>query len=156
MKRFKLSLFIFRRDLRLYDNRGLAQAAQQSEQIIPCFMFDPRQVGETNRYRSQAALQFMIEALKSLDQELHKQSGRLYIFYGNPSACVEQIAQNIKLDAIFYNRDYTPFSRKRDQELEKTAALCTIPVVACHDLLLTDRSSCYACRKFLQDIHSFF
>jgi deoxyribodipyrimidine photo-lyase len=57
-KPYKLSLFIFRRDLRLQDNTALIEALRHSEQVIPCFIFDKRQI-ENNDYRSDACLQFM-------------------------------------------------------------------------------------------------
>ena len=58
------SLFIFRRDLRLADNTGLNNALAQSNKVIPCFIFDPRQVEDSNKYKSNNAIQFMIESLK--------------------------------------------------------------------------------------------
>ena len=136
VKRFKRSLFIFRRDLRLYDNHGLTQAIQQSQQVMACFIFDPKQVGATNEYRSDNAVAFMVEALKDLDVQLHAQAGRLYLFYGEPFACIENIIDQTSVDAIFYNRDYTPFSGKRDAAIAKICADRGVVVVVCNDLLL--------------------
>jgi len=45
-KLFKRAIFIFRRDLRLDDNTALLQALKNSETVIPCFIFDPRQIHE--------------------------------------------------------------------------------------------------------------
>ena len=39
-KKFKKSLFIFHRDLRLDDNTGLIEALKTSDIVIPCFIFD--------------------------------------------------------------------------------------------------------------------
>ena len=44
----KKTLFIFRRDLRVQDNIGLAHAFQESAMVTPCFIFDPRQISEDN------------------------------------------------------------------------------------------------------------
>jgi len=49
------SLFIFRRDLRLHDNTGLNEALRLSEKVIPCFIFDPRQI-EPHAYLSKPGL----------------------------------------------------------------------------------------------------
>lgn len=38
---FDKSLFIFRRDLRLFDNLALLEAVRSSKKIIPVFIFDP-------------------------------------------------------------------------------------------------------------------
>lgn len=37
-----LSLFIFRQDLRLQDNRGLLRAISTSEKVFPIFIHDDR------------------------------------------------------------------------------------------------------------------
>ena len=120
--KYKKSLFIFRRDLRLDDNTGLIQALNSSESVIPCFVFDPRQVGDENEYRATNCIQFMIESLQDLDEQLHKKNGKLYLFYGTADEVVEKLIQEEKIDAVFTNRDYTPFSIKRDH---KIAAICT-------------------------------
>lgn len=116
---YKKSLFIFRRALRLDDNHGLAAACAQSENVIPCFIFDPRQVSDDNGYRSTNAIQFMIESLKDLAQQLNEKDGKLYLFYGDPEKIIKKLIKSEKIDALFLNRDYTPFSIKRDRALEK-------------------------------------
>jgi deoxyribodipyrimidine photo-lyase len=65
MGKFKRSLFIFHRDLRLEDNTGLIHALKSSEQVIPCFIFTPEQI-EHNPYRGEKCLNFMLEALSDL------------------------------------------------------------------------------------------
>lgn len=117
--KYKKSLFIFRRDLRLDDNIGLIQALHQSETVVPCFIFDPRQVGDENEYRATNCIQFMIESLQDLDEQLHKKDGKLYLFYGIADEVVEKLIKTEKIDAVFTNRDYTPFSIKRDAKIAK-------------------------------------
>lgn len=114
MKTYKTSLFIFRRDLRLSDNTGLNNALAQSEQVIPCFIFDPRQVTDTNKYKSDNALQFMMESLQELTDALHHKNGKLHLFYGKAEDAVKDILKHHDIHAVFINRDYTPFSIERD------------------------------------------
>ena len=120
-KNYKTSLFIFRRDLRLSDNTGLNAALKNSEIIIPCFIFDPRQVDTANQYRSNNALQFMLESLEDLEQQCVQANARLFFFYGHADKIIRNIIETIKIDAIFCNRDYTPFSTLRDDSI---AAIC--------------------------------
>ena len=82
-KKFKRSLFIFRRDLRLEDNTGLIFALKSSEAVIPAFIFTPEQI-ECNPYRSDHCLQFMIESLLDLENQLKKKGGRLFFLRGSP------------------------------------------------------------------------
>lgn len=115
-KPYKLALHIFRRDLRLEDNTALIEALSQSEQVIPCFIFDERQL-ENNPYKSDHSLSFMATSLKELNESLEKDGGKLYFFYGIAEEVIKQLISTYPIDAVFINRDYTPFSRKRDQQI---------------------------------------
>ncbi|MFO7656063.1 MAG: deoxyribodipyrimidine photo-lyase [Bacteroidales bacterium] len=112
----RLSLHIFRRDLRLEDNNSLIRALKSSEKVITCFIFDDRQV-KNNPYYSENAFRFMIESLTDLSQQLQKAGGRLYLFSGKPDEIVEKIITRHGIDAVYINHDYTPFSQKRDEGL---------------------------------------
>ena len=49
----KLSVFIFRRDLRLEDNNALNASLRVSEKVLPCFIFDEKQIDpKQNEYFS--------------------------------------------------------------------------------------------------------
>ena len=114
------SLFIFRRDLRLYDNIGLIEAIAQSAHVIPCFIFTPEQI-ESNPYRSDHCLQFMIDSLEDLQEQLREKKGKLFFFQGEPHEVVQRCIEQLNIDAVFANRDYTPYSKRRDQ---KIAVVC--------------------------------
>ena len=66
MDRHKLSLFIFRRDLRIHDNIALIHALRESDQVIPIFIFTPEQI-KNNKFKSQRCINFMIESLQELN-----------------------------------------------------------------------------------------
>lgn len=114
------SLFIFRRDLRLYDNTGLIEALNNSDTVIPIFIFTPTQLdSQRNKLKSNNCVQFMIESLKDLEANLEKKGGKLYYFYGEPDKVVEQILESKNIDSVYVNRDYTLYSKKRDNKMEK-------------------------------------
>ena len=100
-KQYRKSLFIFRRDLRLEDNTALINTLQSSEYMIPCFILDPRQVeSKNNEYKSNNALQFMVESLRDLDRQLsllkHNDQIRLHLFYGEQESVVKQLISSEK------------------------------------------------------------
>lgn len=130
------SLFIFRRDLRTQDNIGLITALQQSENVIACFIFDPRQCTGKNNYKSANALQFMIESLQELNTLFEKKGKKLYIFYGKPENILKKLLKVIPIKAVFANRDYTPFSRQRDETLEKICKKQRVDIYFIDDGLL--------------------
>ncbi|MCL5876007.1 MAG: DNA photolyase family protein [Candidatus Dependentiae bacterium] len=136
--KYKKALFIFRRDLRLHDNTGLIEATKHAAMVIPCFIFDSRQIGPDNRYKSDTCIQFMIESLHDLDKELKIHKTHLYIFNGEAEKVIEALLHDQSIDAVLCNRDYTPFSIKRDTALKK---ICEKNNVAFHqyaDVLLHD------------------
>jgi deoxyribodipyrimidine photo-lyase len=136
VKKYNLSLFIFRRDLRLPDNTALLAALQQSQHVIACFIFDPQQVTEKNQYKSDNALQFMLESLADLQAQLKTHSGHLYLFYGKPQDIITKVFETHKIDAVFVNQDYTPYSNHRDALIAQACKKFAIDFNAYHDLLL--------------------
>jgi len=138
---YKKSLFIFRRDLRLDDNTGLLAAAKQSQTVIPCFIFDPAQVGDTNEFRSTNCIQFMIESLQDLQEQLKKHNGKLYLFFGKADDVIKKLIAQESIDAVFVNRDYTPYSLKRDQAIEQLCHYYKIEFESHDDLLLNSPES---------------
>jgi len=132
---FKKGLFIFRRDLRLDDNTALMRALEECESVIACFIFDPRQI-DKNEYRSDNCVQFMIESLKDLEAQLEKKGDKLYMFYEKAEELVERLVKEEKIDAVYINRDYTPFSKRRDAMIKKAATKGKAAFVMCDDYLL--------------------
>ncbi len=137
-KKYKIGLFIFRRDLRLEDNTGLIMALKTCEKVIPVFNFDPIQIDkEKNQYFSEPAFYFMLNSLEELDKELKKLSSKLYIFYNEPTKTLESLINHDKVEAVFLNKDYTPFARKRDGALFKSAEKNKVDFNICNDYTLS-------------------
>ena len=134
-KKFQKALFIFRRDLRLEDNTGLTFALEHAQEVILCFIFSPEQI-EHNPYRSDHCLQFMIESLEDLEKEIIAKGGRLYLFYEKPEKIVAELIKKQHVDAVVVNRDYTPYSIKRDQKIDATCKKLGVSFCSFDDALL--------------------
>ncbi len=135
---YRRSAFVFRRDLRLADNTGLRRALEMSREVVPCFVFDPRQADPgRNDYFSAHAFQFLIESLADLDSQLSAAGGRLYRFRGEPAVVVARVIDEAGVEAVFVNRDYTPFARARDASIAEACAARNVPFHRSHDGLLT-------------------
>ena len=112
------SLFIFRRDFRLNDNIGLIECFKKSDEVIPIFIFTPEQINK-NEYFSSNSFQFMLESLDELDNELKtKYKSQIHYYYGDNIKILNEILKNYNFDAIFFNKDYTVYSRNRDESIE--------------------------------------
>lgn len=116
---YENGLFIFHRDLRCEDNVGLMNAALQCKHVYCCFIFTPEQVGEQNKYKSNNAVQFMIESLEELKKSISNLGGELVIFYGNTTSLVLECIQKISINAVFFNKDYSPFALSRTASIDK-------------------------------------
>ena len=134
-KLFKKSLFIFRRDLRLEDNIGLIFALEKAHTVIPCFIFNPEQI-ENNPYRSEACVQFMIESLEDLSTALLAKKAKLHLFYGAPEEIVLKCIKNLSIDSVVFNKDYTPYSIARDNNINKICKKYNVSVDTFDDSLL--------------------
>ncbi len=114
--------------MRLEDNTGLHFALSSGKEVVLCFIFTPEQI-EDNPYRSNHCLQFMIESLEDLEMQIHAKKGKLHLFYGEPEKIVAKCIETLHVDAVVFNRDYTPYSIKRDQ---KIAAVCKKQGTQCY------------------------
>lgn len=136
-KKYTVSLCILRRDLRLEDNIALLRALKSSDTVIVCFVVDPLQASSKNKYKSDASLQFMAQALTSVSKDISLRSGHFYIFYGHTKNIVEQLFGREQIKALFINRDYTPFSIARDKMLQALCKKYGTAFEAYDDVLLT-------------------
>ena len=109
---FEKGLFVFRRDLRLFDNVGLNQAWKQCNKLYVCFIFTPEQV-TNNEFKSNNAIQFMIESLDELRKKVRAKGGELYTFYGKQDQVISELIDELNLNAVFFNKDYSPYALKR-------------------------------------------
>jgi len=129
------TLFIFRRDLRLIDNVGLIYADTRYENIIPIFIFTPEQ-NENNERKSNNAVQFMIESLKDLDDNLRENKSKLHLFHGDNIDILKQITKKINVKNIVFNMDYTLYAIERDKKIKEFCDENDIKFVMTEDYLL--------------------
>jgi len=129
------ALFIFRRDLRLQDNTGLNYALKSAKEVILSFIFTPQQI-EDNAYRSDRCLQFMVESLEELAQEIAAWGGKLHFFYGSQEQVVQECIEKLQVDLVVVNRDYTPFSIERDVRIKAVCSSKGVSFLSFDDALL--------------------
>jgi len=129
-------LFIFRRDLRIEDNIALANACSKCKNVYTCFIFTPEQVGKQNKYKSNSSVQFMIESLEDLSNKIKTIDGKLCLFYGKNKRVISHLIKKLDINAIFFNKDYTPYALSRDSEVEELCNKHNIPCVMSQDYYL--------------------
>lgn len=116
----KLSVFWFRRDLRLEDNTGLYYALQQETDVLPLFIFD-RIILDDLEDKTDARVSFIHDQIQNLKEELEKKGSTLLVKYGTPEEVYQELIKKFEIQAIYTNRDYEPYAKKRDRAIEKLA-----------------------------------
>ncbi len=112
----ELAFFWHRRDLRLYDNTGLAAALASGRPVLPVFIFDRNILDPLPA--DDRRVSFLHREVERLAREYAAAGGQLIVRYGTP----EQVWSDL-LDewpaarALYTNRDYEPYAKARDQAL---------------------------------------
>ncbi len=99
-----------RRDLRLADNRGLAEPADPP---VGVFVFDD----EVLAHAAPPRVAFMLEALSTLRAAYREQGSELLLRRGEPTGTVPDLAEAIDADAVSWNRDYSGLAQRRDDHV---------------------------------------
>lgn len=123
-------VFVFTRDLRLDDNTGLISAIKRAP--VKCvFIFRESQIGSDNGYRSDNAIDFMMESLEDLEGQIKTRGGSLSYLYessrGNASlvralkglAGAKTDTDDAGARTVHMSADYTPFANQREASLRK-------------------------------------
>lgn len=130
------ALYVFRRDLRAYDNTALIECHKRFK-VCPVFIFTPEQIAKNN-YKSSNAIQFMIKSLEDLNESIKNQGGELYTYFGDNMDIITTLVKSNDIKAVYINKDYSPYSQKRDKAIEDLCTSLSIEFHSYHDLILTD------------------
>ena len=112
----KISIFWFRRDLRLKDNHGLYRALESGKKVLPIFIFD-EDILDLLENKSDKRVDFIVQALQTLNSFLKSKNKGIKIFKGKPLEIYKKLTENYEIEAVYSNDDYEPYAIKRDQEI---------------------------------------
>ncbi|WP_300025237.1 deoxyribodipyrimidine photo-lyase [uncultured Maribacter sp.] len=112
----KVSIFWFRRDLRLDDNVGFLEALKGDHPVLPIFIFDKKILSKLPK--DDARLTFIYETLQHMRNQLQEQNeSSLAMFYGEPLDVIKKITEEYNVKSIYTNRDYEPYAKERDESI---------------------------------------
>lgn len=116
MSKSPVTIFWFRRDLRLWDNAALWMALKSNSAVLPIFIFD-RNILDNLSNKKDARVLFIHQEVTRLKQELEKLGSSLKIIYGKPQEIFENLLNDYNVKTVFVNRDYEPYAQHRDKEI---------------------------------------
>lgn len=109
----KISIFWFRRDLRLEDNVGLYYALQSEHPILPIFIFETDILDKLEN-KQDRRVDYIHQALTAIDEQLKTYNSALKTYYGNPLEIFKSLVEKYDIQSVFCNRDYEPKAIERD------------------------------------------
>ncbi|WP_431158204.1 cryptochrome/photolyase family protein [Winogradskyella poriferorum] len=112
-----ISIFWFRRDLRLSDNVGLFKALQGNHNVMPIFIFDKDILDKLPE--DDARVTFIHDTLQDMRSTLQDNFGSsIGIYYGKPLEIYKSLVETHQIEAVYTNHDYEPYATERDQEIK--------------------------------------
>ena len=116
MSKERITLFWFRRDLRIDDNAGLYYALKNEKNVLPIFIFDSEILDKLDD-KSDKRVSFIHQALEHIQIQLIEIGSTLVVKYGNPMEVFESIIKEYNVQSIYTNHDYEPYAIARDNRV---------------------------------------
>ena len=134
--RHRRVLLWIRRDLRVSDNTALYEACRSADEVAPLFVLDPPILSRPDTGTSRVA--FLMNSLQELDRALHKIGGRLIVRYGDAHDTIMAAVAEADVTAVYFNREYEPHLRKRDDRVILSLKAAGIEVNSYKDQVIAE------------------
>lgn len=113
----KLSIFWFRRDLRIEDNMALSHALKNEEMVLPLFIFDENILQELPANDPRVC--FIYDSLQTIQNKLSIYGSSLMICKGDPTKVWEELLSKFEITRVYLNKDYEPYAIERDRKVKE-------------------------------------
>jgi deoxyribodipyrimidine photo-lyase len=133
-----ISIFWFRRDLRLHDNVALYHALQSEEKILPIFIFDKDILEKIPK--NDARISFIHKELNTMNEHLKSFKAGINMFHGTPKEVFQSLIEKYHIVKVFTNHDYEPYAIKRDLEIKQLLSSNTIEFLTYKDQVIFERN----------------
>lgn len=127
-----ITIFWFRRDLRLHDNAALFHALKENKKVQCIFIFD-KNILDDLKDSKDVRVVFIHDTLSEIKQTLNSYGADLWVFHDTALDAWQKILSQNNVDKIYFNRDYEPYALNRDQELNILAESMNIDVCTYKD-----------------------
>lgn len=136
----KISIFWFRRDLRLDDNTGLNHALNSRFPVLPIFIFDEDILNKLDD-KEDRRVDYIHQALQNINNKLKvNNKSKLTTFLGKPSDIFKKLHAEYDIQSVYYNHDYEPQAINRDRQIFDFFKTYSIPFKAYKDQVIFDKS----------------
>lgn len=123
----------FRKDLRLDDNTALSEAAHDGD-VVPFYTSEPALLSRPDM--AAARVRFALDSIGALDGEIRARGSALALAHGEATTTVITAARAANADAVYWNDEYEPSLRERDDAVERALRAAGVRVKRFHDRLI--------------------
>ena len=109
----EVSIFWFRRDLRLFDNNALFNALTGKYPVLPIFIFDPDILDKLSDQKDKR-VKFIHQTLEQLNNNLKPTGSSIYILHENVEKAFDKLTEEYSVKEVYVNHDYEPYAINRD------------------------------------------
>ena len=133
-----MTIFWFRRDLRLLDNTGLNLALSESKDVQPIFIYDDDIIDELSK--DDPRLNFIYQELLKINKELLSYNSSLKVYHGNPLEVFKELSRENPELVVYTNRDYEPYAIKRDEDINQLLLENGSSLISCKDQVIFEKN----------------
>jgi deoxyribodipyrimidine photo-lyase len=134
----KVTLFWFRRDLRLEDNAGLYYALKSDTPVLPIFIFD-KNILDKLEDKKDKRVEFIHTAILNLNSQLNELGSSITVFYSTPEKVFKALAKEYNIAAVYVNHDYEPYAKERDSLISDFLNTKNIPLKTFKDQCIFEK-----------------
>jgi deoxyribodipyrimidine photo-lyase len=113
-----VTIFWFRRDLRLNDNAGLYRALKSGSPVLPLFIFD-REILDKLEDKDDARVTFIYNTIENLQRKLQAYGSSLLVLHDKAGNAWDTIIKEYQIAAVYTNHDYEPYATQRDDTIRE-------------------------------------
>ena len=134
----KLSVFWFRRDLRIEDNMALHHALISGFPVLTIFIFDQNilQALPANDPR----VSFIYNTLQYIHNALSKRGSSLLCLIGDPLKILGELIRKYEIAGLYFNKDYEPYALERDTSVKEMLEKNNISVHSFKDQVIFEQN----------------
>lgn len=114
-----VSIFWFRRDLRLDDNAGFYRALKGEHPVLPVFIFDKAILDKLDD-KDDARVTFIYQNIEAMNKELQKHGSSMLVLYETAENAWKKLVKEYCIAAVYTNHDYEPYAASRDKAVAET------------------------------------
>ncbi len=117
-KNIPVTIFWFRRDLRLNDNAGLYHALKSGRSVLALFIFD-KEILDDLEDKDDARVTFIHQTIEQLHHQLYQYGSSLLVLYNKAEDAWDNIIRDYRINSVYTNNDYEPYALKRDNAVKE-------------------------------------